>query len=195
MPRITFPVALASVFIIGLTCAKYADYRVAERERRVQKLGEQERLKVEIAKPEHASAPACPASASDFKSWGAVSMDSFPVIVPQLPQFQLVTHDLPGRLTLVSTGGDQYVVAYGDHAEHVEDWPQYALVDECQDVADFMVGTIQTALDKSSNGFVKVVIASYQLPNGSYVSFHGTTRYVARQAQFVTAAHYLHRRL
>ena len=203
MPRLTFPAALASLLIIGITCAKYGEYRTAERQRRFERMaahgdsvtqGFVAHRDSELAERRAAIAPACPAreGATDISSWGTTSISDFPVTVATVPDFGVDYTHRPqgaGYIGLAGSHGDRYQVTYSDHEDRVQNWPQYELAAECADVADVLPGMIQTARDTSQDGMVKVVIASYRLPNGRYVNFLGTTRDVARQAQFVTAAH------
>jgi hypothetical protein len=147
----------------------------------------------ELTEKHAASAPACPREPQDVSAWGAATQESFPVVVPVVPDFttELDQRGDVGRLSFRGDDDESYTVSYGLHATSVADWPQYELVAECADLADVMPGTIQTAREKQGGSFTKVVLASYRLPDGNFISFHGTTRDVNRQALLITAAHHM----
>jgi hypothetical protein len=147
----------------------------------------------ELTEKHAASAPACPREPQDVSGWGAATQESFPVVVPVVPDFttELDQRGEVGRLSFRGEDDESYAVSYGPRATSVADWPQYELVAECADLADVMPGTIQTAREKQGGSFTKVVLASYRLPDGNFVSFHGTTGDVSRQALLITAAHHM----
>jgi hypothetical protein len=139
-----------------------------------------------------ASASACPTEPEDISEWGAGTHEKLPVVVPVLPDFSFDREGYgEGRISFRSGDGESYSVSYGTRVASIGDWPQYELVGECADMADVMPGTIQTARDKSPDGVMKVVLATYRLPDGNFVSFQGTTRDVERQVQLVAAAHHM----
>lgn len=200
MPRHNVPAALAALFIIGITCAKYGEYRAADRQRRLQKMVARGDSITRRDSAQHDSAlaagritnaSACP-GATDISSWATVPLEGSPVTVPEVPSFEVADryHSRSGEIVFSSSDGEAYRVTYGDREARFEDWQQYELVAECADVADVMPGTIKTGRD-TRDGLVKQVFASYRLPDGHYVSLRGATNDVARQAQFVAAAHNL----
>lgn len=193
-----FVVAIAVVGLAGAFTAHRSDAR-AQKLRDRAALDDSIRRQVaarhdsELAERRNASAPACPSEPQDVSAWGAGTQESFPVVVPLVPDFtmELEERGEVGRLSFRGGDDDGYNVTYGPRATSVGDWPQYELVAECADLADVMPGTIQTARDKAAGSSTKVVLASYRLPDGNFVSFHGRTDDVNRQALLIAAAHHM----
>lgn len=198
---VILPAMLVAIAVIGLAGA-YSSHNSDARARRDQDRAARDdsirsriaaRMDSEVTARHEASAPACPRDHQDIAEWPSETTEALPVVVPVLPNFSadLDSRRAASRISIRSNDGESYSVSYGPRATGVEDWPQYELVAECADLADVMPGTIQTARDKAAGGFTKLVLASYRLPDGNFVSFFGATRNVQRQALLVAAAHHM----
>jgi hypothetical protein len=194
------PAMLLAIAVIGLAGA-YTTHRGEARARRLRNRAARDdsvrsrvvaRRDSEVAAQRTASASACPRELQDVSDWEGETVESLPVVVPLLPDFEVdrEVRGASGRISFRSSDGEGYSVFSGPRAVSLEEWPQYELVAECADLADVMPGTIQTARDKGP-GVMKAVVAAYRLPDGQFVSFRGATRDVQRQAQLVAAAHHM----
>ena len=198
---VIIPAMLVAIAVIGLAGARTARMRDARAQRDRDRAARDDsvrstaaaRMDSEVSARHAASAPACPREVQDVSEWPAETADSLPVVVPEVPGFEIdpKTLRVDDRVDFRSGDGESYSVWYGPRATAIADWPQDELVAECADVADVMPGTIQTARDKAAGSFTKVVLASYRLPDGNFVSFHARTQDVQRQTLFVAAAHHM----
>lgn len=197
---VVLPAIVVAIAVVGLAGA-YTAHRGDARARQFRDRSARDdsarsrvtaRLDSERNERRTASASACPTEPTNISEWATGTHESLPIVVPVLPEFAF---DREGygdrRIGFRSDDGETYVVWSGARAASLEDWPQYQLVAECADMADVMPGTIQTARERNPDGFMKVVLATYRLPDGGFVSFQGTTRDVQREAQLVAAAHHM----
>ena len=198
---VILPALLVAIAVIGLAGARTARMRDARHQREKDRAARDDSIQSsfaaqrdsEVSARHAASASACPKELQDVAAWPAETADSLPVTVPEIPDFAIDSRMLArdDRVDFRSEDGDSYSVSYSPGAGGLESWPQYELVAECADLADVMPGTIQTAREKAAGSFTKVVLASYRLPDGNFLSFHGTTQDVQRQTLFVAAAHHM----
>ena len=198
---VVLPAVLVAIAVIGLAGARTARMRDARAQRERDRAARDDsilssfaaRKDSEVSARHAASASACPKDLQDVADWPAETADSLPVVVPEVPDFRIDPdmHRADDRIDFRSEDGDSYSVSYGPGAAGLESSPQYELVAECADLADVLPGTIQTAREKAAGSFTKVVLASYRLPDGNFLTFHGTTQDVKRQTLFVAAAHHM----